>query len=718
MIHRGSLLASGLLPFLAATSASAQEESWWPADLPQRVATALDETAVDRDARMAWWREARFGMFIHWGLYAIPSGTWNGKRTGGAEWILNAARIHPDDYMPLQQEFDPVEFDATQWAMIARNAGMKYLVITSKHHDGFCLWPSEHTDFDVEGTPFRRDILGELADACRREGIVLCFYHSIMDWTHPDYLPRRAWDDRPTDDADFRRYVDHMQAQVRELIERYRPGVLWFDGEWESTWSREFGGETYDLVRTADPAIIVNNRVDVGREGMAGLTRAGGYRGDFGTPEQEIPATGLPEGVDWETCMTMNRSWGHQSFDTEFKSVEDLLRKLVDIASKGGNFLLNVGPDARGRFPAESIVRLAAMGDWMAVNGASIRGTRASCFDGLPWGRCTRRTLPGGDERLYLHVFERPVSGELRLSGLMNRPLSAATNSGEAGAYLLADPGAGALAVRREGADLVVALPPTLPDAIDTVVVLDIEGEAVVVGPPQIEVASHDAGDAASPHIFVGATRVAMASPSEEVDIRYTLDGTDPAVGSARYAGPFEVEASATIRAACFLGDMLVSASASAVLERVDPNPAIQVLRADPGLSLTAYLGEWSKVPEFTSLEPVATTVVEGISVASKPREEGYALRFMGLVEVPATGVWTFHLTSDDGSVLRIDGDLVVDNDGLHSATTRSGRVALERGLHRIEVGFFEAGGQDDVVLEWTGPETPRQSVPTAAFFH
>jgi alpha-L-fucosidase len=715
MIDRGSLLAGGLLPVVLAIPTVAQEDSWWPTDLPPRVATALDETAADRDARMAWWREARFGMFIHWGLYAIPSGTWNGKRTGGAEWILNAARIHPDEYMPLQSQFDPVEFDATQWAMIARNAGMKYLVITSKHHDGFCLWPSEHTDFDVEGTPFKRDILGELAEACRREGIVLCFYHSIMDWTHPDYLPRRAWDDRPTDDADFRRYVDHMQAQVEELVDRYRPAVLWFDGEWESTWTRELGAETYDLVRTADPAIIVNNRVDVGREGMAGLTREGGYRGDFGTPEQEIPATGLPEGVDWETCMTMNRSWGHQSFDTEFKSVEDLVRKLVDIASKGGNFLLNVGPDARGRFPAESIVRLAAIGEWMDANAESIRGTRAGCFESLPWGRCTRRRLPDGNERLYLHVFERPESGVLRLPGLMNRPLAVATGTGESGAYLLADPGAGAFAVRREGADLVIALPPTLPDAIDTVVVLDLEGEAVVVGPPVVEVDGREIEGAA---VFVERATVSFDSPSEAVEIRVTLDGSEPGPTSRLYAGPIELSETTTIAAACFLDGTVASATSRATVERVEPKPAVQVLKADPGLAVAAYLGEWTAVPEFASLEPVAAEVVETISVDPKPREEGYALRFMGLVEVPATGVWTFHLTSDDGSVLRIDGDLVVDNDGLHSATTRSGRVALERGLHRIEVGFFEAGGQDDVVLEWTGPETPRQSVPTAAFFH
>lgn len=704
-------LLCGLFGTFAATAiATPQEDPWWPADLPPRVATPLDETAAERDARMAWWREARFGMFIHWGLYAIPSGTWNGRRTGGAEWILNTARIHPDAYMPLQAQFDPVDFDATQWAMIAKNAGMKYLVITSKHHDGFCLWPSEFTEFDVENTPFKRDILGELAEACRREGIVLCFYHSIMDWTHPDYLPRRAWDDRPTDGADFRRYVDHMHAQVEELVERHRPAVLWFDGEWESTWTHPLGAETYDLVRTIDPAIIVNNRVDVGREGMAGLTRDGGFRGDFGTPEQEIPPTGLPIGVDWETCMTMNRSWGHQSFDTEFKSVEDLLRKLVDIASKGGNFLLNVGPDAKGNFPPESIARLAAMGRWMDLNGESIRGTYASCFGNLAWGRCTRRELPDANERLYLHVFNRPAGGELRLTGLMNRPLASTAASGERGAYLLADPGAGHLPVRREGADLVITLPPTLPDAIDTVIVLDIEGEAVVVGPPSIE-----PGDGA---IFVGEVEVTLATPSDEVEIRYTLDGTAPTPMSRLYEGPFALRESATLSAACFLRGEPASGVAKATLSKVVPNPAIQVLKADPGLQVSWHLGNWKAMPDFASLEVAGSAVVDRVSVASKPREDQYAMRFTGLIEAPATGVYEFFLTSDDGSVLAIDGAMVVDNDGLHSALTKSGTVALEQGLHRFEVGFFEAAGQDDVVVEWIGPGIERQRVPPAAYFH
>ncbi|MCH2160650.1 MAG: alpha-L-fucosidase [Phycisphaerales bacterium] len=675
------------------------DEAWWPTALPSRTATPLNETAEQHDLRMAWWREARFGMFIHWGLYAIPSGHWNGRKTGGAEWILNTAQIHPDDYMPLQQQFNPVDFDATQWAMIARDAGMRYMVITSKHHDGFCLWPSEFTEFDVEGTPFKRDIMGELAEACRNEDIVFCMYHSIMDWTHPDYLPRRAWDDRPTDDVDFDRYVGYMRNQLGELVENYGPGVLWFDGEWEGTWTHEHGQAMYDHVRTLDPKIIVNNRVDTGRTGMAGLTREGGYRGDFGTPEQQIPATGMPPGVDWETCMTMNRSWGYQSFDTAFKSTSDLVRKLVDIASKGGNFLLNVGPDARGRFPRESIDRLAGMGDWMRVNGRSIHGTHATCFPNLPWGRCTRRTLPAGNERLYLHVFERPASGTLVLDGLMNEPL-------DGGAYLLANPGAGALDVRREGASLVVALPGKIDDPIDTVITLDIVGSALVVGAPTF---APDKGT-----IFVDSLAVQINTPSDEVDIRFTIDGSDPTATSDRYTKPIVLQDNATLLAKCFLDDQPVSTTSRGEYRKVVPLPAVQTLSQRPGLNVQVYLGDFDALPDFNDLEPDSETASDRIDLSAQPRPEHFAIRFTGFIDAPETGIYTFWLDSDDGSLLRIGDVTVVDNDGLHSAIEKSGSIALASGLHPITIEYFEKTGQDDLELEWAGPKMTRAAIPPA----
>jgi alpha-L-fucosidase len=379
-----------------------------------------------KDERLAWWRDARFGMFIHFGLYSTPAGTWDGKPVGGVgEWLLQNARIDPIAYeKTLLPQFNPSKFDAREWARIAKDAGMGYVVITTKHHDGFALWDSAASDYDVMATPFRRDIMRELADAVRAEGLRMCWYHSIMDWHHPDYQPRREWDARPVDPQSFPRYVDFMFAQLKELLTKYGDiGILWFDGEWEGTWNHDWGKKTDDFVRSLQPRIIVNNRVDSGRAGMEGFSADEHARGDYGTPEQTIPPNGMP-GKDWETCMTMNDTWGYKASDSNWKSARTMIRMLCDIASKGGNFLLNVGPKGDGTIPAESVERLRRMGAWMRVNGEAIRGTTASPFPKqFPWGRVTMRSLHGQWQdvtRLYLHVFDWPADGTLRLDGIAN----------------------------------------------------------------------------------------------------------------------------------------------------------------------------------------------------------------------------------------------------------------------------------------------------------
>jgi alpha-L-fucosidase len=323
----------------------------------------------------------------------------------------------------------------------------------------------------VMATPYGRDIIRQLADACRRGGIRLGLYYSIMDWHHPDYLPRREWEaaSRPEAGADFDRYVAFMKGQLKELLTGYGPvGVLWFDGQWESTWTAARGRDLYGYVRQLQPSIIVNNRVGQGV-------------GDFGTPEQEIPATGIP-GADWETCMTMNRNWGFNRADRDFKSTETLVRHLVDIASKGGNFLLNVGPTAEGEFPAESVARLQQIGDFMRVAGESIHGTQASPFPLLPWGRCTQRRLDATTTRLYLHVWDRPKDGILVVPGLLNdvrraRPMATAAQDAD-------------LRVERKGDDVHIGLglasgPGAAPD---DVIVLEIAGE------PRVKVPAAAAG--------------------------------------------------------------------------------------------------------------------------------------------------------------------------------------------------------------------------------
>jgi alpha-L-fucosidase len=324
---------------------------------------------------------------------------------------------------------------------------MKYMVITAKHHDGFAMYHTAFGKFNIRDvTPFKRDPIAELAAACRKAGIKFGVYYSQnFDWSNPGGGGSR-WD--PGQEGDYDAYIKGVAApQVAELITRFQPAVLWFDFPKKSLKA--------DHVRAlmaafpSNPGMIYNNRM------------GGGIQGDIETPEQKIPATGFP-GRDWETCMTINNTWGYKDYDKKFKSTASLLRNLVDIASKGGNYLLNVGPDDKGLIPAPEVERLAEMGKWLQVNGDAIYGTTASPFAKLCWGRATKR--PG---KLYLHVFDWPTDGKLMVPGLKNK-ISAA--------YLLADPGKTKLAVTEEGDSKIIAVGNKAPDPVISVVVLEVEG--------------------------------------------------------------------------------------------------------------------------------------------------------------------------------------------------------------------------------------------------
>lgn len=361
--------------------------------------------------RTRWWREAKFGMFIHWGIYAVPADATDlqGRKTI-AEWYLSNKRMQVRDYEEFAQQFNPAQFNAREWVRMAKESGMKYIVITSKHHDGFCMFDTKLTDYNiVKAAPFGRDPMKELAEECRRQGIRLCFYYSIMDWHHSDYLPRRPWERnvRPAEGADLNRYIDFMKGQLLELLTNYGPiGVLWFDGGWEHNAQELRSAEVNTFIRSIQPSILINDRNHLPE--------------DFSTPEQTIPAGALPGGRLWETCMTINDTWGYAKNDTNWKPAEDLIRKLCDIAHKGGNFLLNVGPTAEGTFPQPIVERLQRIGQWMKVNGKSIYGTTQSPFRKLSFnGRCTQK-----GNTLYLHVFEWG-DGVLRLEGLETKVLSA-----------------------------------------------------------------------------------------------------------------------------------------------------------------------------------------------------------------------------------------------------------------------------------------------------
>lgn len=648
-----------------------------------------------KDSRMDWWREARFGLFIHWGLYAIPAGEWNGQTNYG-EWIRNNAQIPLNTYDHFRDQFNPTAFNAEEWVRLAKNAGMKYIVITSKHHDGFSLFDSRQTDFDIMNTPFKRDVLKELAAACQKEGIKLCFYYSIMDWHHPDYLPRRDWEnDRPSSEADFEKYVQYMKEQLKELLTNYGDiGVLWFDGEWEETWTHERGKDLYQYIRSLQPAIIANNRVDKGRSGMAGLTKEGGFTGDFGTPEQEIPAMGLP-GVDWESCMTMNGNWGYNSHDQKWKPAEELVQKLIDIASKGGNFLLNVGPTAAGVFPPASVERLQAIGHWMQENNESIYGTQPGPFKSLTWGRCTQKTIPGGT-RLYLHVFNWPADGKLLLPGLGSQVVKAFALAGKT-----------PLTIGRKKADHVIDLGATTKKEYATVIALDIKGKPLVYLEPGIQ---------AEASIFTDQLPVKFTTTIPGAAIHYTTNGSDP-VSSSSQGRVTNLKKSATIKAACFLNGRQVSGIATASFEKVSPVPAEMVEPSSGGLEFASYEGKWTALPDFAQLSPAATGTVANFDISMKRGKEEYAFVFEGWIRIPVDGVYTFYISSDDGSRLLIDRTVQIDHDGLHGMAEKSKDLALSKGFHAIKVLYFENTGSDNLEVSWKGPGIPKMRIPDMVLF-
>ena len=447
------------------------------------------ETAEQRDARMGWWREAKFGMFIHWGLYAVPAGEWNGQPVPGiGEWIMNKARIPAADYARFANDFNPVNFDADAWASLAKEAGMKYLIITTKHHDGFAMFDTKVSNFDiVDATPFKRDPLKELAEACRKHGIKLGFYYSqSQDWHHPGGAGN-SWD--PSVEGDYDTYLDRIAVpQVRELLTHYGPvAVLWYDTPRRMTRER---AERFLPLHQLQPGLIFNNRLATpDPNGKLML-------GDTETPEQFIPPNGYP-GHDWETCMTMNDTWGFKKDDQNWKSTATLIRNLSDIASKGGNFLLNIGPDATGRIPAPSVERLKAVGNWLAENGEAIYGTKGGPFPRrLDWGRTTMRTQPDGGTTLYLHIWERPADGRVLLPGISTMPQSARLLVGGARLESQASP---------EG--VVVTVPPFTGDSPVHVAVLGF--------PTAVTTTQRMTGPGADGVILLGAAEAELSGPDD-----------------------------------------------------------------------------------------------------------------------------------------------------------------------------------------------------------
>ncbi len=381
----------------------------------------MSEQIVGNNERTRWFTEDRFGMFIHWGIYAIPA---------RGEWVRNQERMTVEAYQTYVDEFDPTHYNPREWAKAAKHAGMKYAIMTAKHHDGFCLFDSKLTDYKSTKTKAGRDLVAEFLDAFRAEGLKVGLYYSLIDWHHEDYPaygdehhPMRDNEAYKRDPARFSHYLDYMHGQVKELLTEYgKLDIMWFDFSYADMEGEKWGAsKLMKLIRSIQPHLIINNRLEINGTGGGSiyLQTPGPYAGDFASPEQLIPATGevneAGEPIPWESCITLNDNWGYAASDQKWKSSKLIIRTLVECVSKNGNLLLNVGPDARGRIPEASLRILSEVGDWMQRNGESIYGCGQSVYDKPDWGRLTQ-----SGNTVYAHVMEQRV-GAYTLPGLAGR---------------------------------------------------------------------------------------------------------------------------------------------------------------------------------------------------------------------------------------------------------------------------------------------------------
>lgn len=631
------------------------------------VSGCMAQEPIDK---MEWWKEAKFGMFIHWGLYSIPAGEWNSRQTKigeTTEWIQCYMKIPVADYRSLATRFNPIQFNADNFVSLAKEAGMKYIVLTSKHHEGFAMFKSSDPFNVVDATPYKKDIVKALAEACKKQGMHFGLYYSqAQDWNHHGGAACSGhWD--TAQQGSFDKYLDEVSIpQIAEILSAYNPEILWWDTPCEMTRER---ADRFAPILAKYPNLIVNNRL------CEGIT------GDLETPEQFIPATGFP-GKNWESCMTMNGTWGYGANDHNWKSTQVLIRNLIDIASKGGNYLLNVGPTSLGLIPDPSIERLKEVGTWMKTNGEAIYGTTASPFRKLEWGRCTVKKT-GGKNRIYLHVFDFPEDGILRIPGLASKVDEA---------WLMKNP-SNKLRVINSGNYVNVNISNVERDKFATVIVLETTDEVIVYNSPDIS---------AEYSVFINKAAFEINTDISNCVIHYTTDGSVPTKESAIAKGINEVNVSSSflIKALCFRGESAISGLSEKRLSKEVPMPAIAVQETKPGLEYRYFEGIWGQLPDFSVLKPMSKGIAQTIDLTMKKRNNDYGLIFLGYLQVPETAVYQFYLTSNDGSQMIISGK-TLSNDGLHGMLQKSMDLALCKGFHPIEIQFFQAGGGDGLELEW-----------------
>lgn len=664
-----------------------------------------DWESLDKRPTPQWFKDAKFGIFIHWGVYAVPG--WSSKGQY-AEWYqyglqttdtprmqFHRRKFGNRTYYDLAGDFKAELYKPDEWAKLFEQSGARYIVLTSKHHDGYALWPSKEASstwgfpWNAVETGPQRDLLGDLFKAVRKTNVRAGMYYSLYEWFNP------LWKSDP------QKFVDtHTWPQMKDLINTYQPDVFWTDGDWDApaeTWrSQEFIAWLYNESPVKD-RIVVNDRWGSGVRF---------HHGGIYTPEYQ-PDLGFDDHY-WEESRGIGASYGYNREEDawDYNSTASLVLQLIDKVSRGGNFLLDIGPDAHGKIPPIMQERLLQMGEWLKVNGEAIYGTTR-------WKQSSQQQ--GGKRTVYYTYHEqRNALYALFPQYPSDKKLQLKNITLPAGTSLQLLPAGQPLTWRQEGVNVVADLPDYDPN--------------VFTAPYAYAIKISNYGRyAARPAIHVtypqgGLTPLVSMAGSASSEIYYTTGGTEPGKTSRLYTAPFSLPASATVKAIAYSKTDAVELPSSITAQEVTKYEwmkAVNAPQAKPGIAYKYYEPSGKIDMSVVNTSPVADSgTVKNISVNSKKRADRFAFVFEGYVKAPADGVYQFFTTSDDGSRLFIDGMEVVNNDGDHGSQQKSGKAYLRKGFHRLRVTYFDSGGGNELKVHWQAAGGKKEELPAAVLFH
>ena len=639
---------------------------------------------LDRRPIPQWFKDAKFGVFIHWGLYSVPA--W-GPLGSYAEWYLNGLlngdtnRINYHNknygkdfpYRRFAQLFNPEKYDPSEWANLFQMSGAKYVVLTSKHHDGFCLWPSKHSNgYNSFDTPAKRDLLGDLNKAVKDKGLRSGFYYSLYEWEHPDY---------PNNVATY--VNNYMLPQFKDAVQRYKPDIIFSDGEWDRSsleWkSEEFLAWLYND-SNAPKDVVVNDR-------WGGETRFkhGGYFSTEYDPNSDaMNEEFLRRG--WEECRGIGKSFGYNQNESieDYSTSDEIIRLLVDIVSRGGNLLLNIGPKSDGTIPNIMVDRLLEIGKWLEINGEAIYETipnRIFNSDSITF------TLVKDRKTLYAFIDRFPknnlVIKNVNAVG-KNRIVCFGSNK--------------SLRWKNKNEDLVISVPRSFRKSLrySPVYVLKIPVRPYLDAP---DVAINVKETFAE--ISIGPDDLETMHMYKVLDLRTNTDAFK------KYENPFRVMDS---------GMLNVFSTRKNYLQSKVVSLPINILKKENGIHRLTYIGEWENCQQMIKEEPTDKGVFNNFGI-DLDKKDNFGHTFTGYIVINEQGMYYFETISDDGSRLLINDQLVVDNDGLHSKTSKSGSVYLDKEKYKIVVEYFERGGQESLVVNWKGPGFEWQAIPSYVLF-